>query len=75
MNVSGLEREIRREVVCRPLDGGPTRKWNSVTELEIRWKFVTVTECEFDVNVIAYEVLEGKAAAKLYAGRRMAAGI
>ena len=41
------------------------------------WKFVTVTECESDVNVIAYEVLEGKAAGKLYAGRRtrMAAGI
>jgi hypothetical protein len=25
------------------------------------WKFVTVIECEFDVNVIAHEVLEGKA--------------
>ena len=32
-----------------------------------------MTECESDVNVIAYQGLEGKAAAKLYAGRRTAA--
>ena len=39
------------------------------------WKSITVTECESDVNIIANQVLEGKAAVKLYAGRRMATGI
>ena len=51
------------------IDGGPIGIGNSSRN----WKSVTVTECESEVNVIAYQGLEGKAAAKLYAGSRMAA--